>query len=212
MQGQIDVMHYDFTKYVSRTRWIAFYHQLEEVISTNPSSILEIGVGSGVLRMMLKDFLQYEYESMDINKALNPNHVGSILEMPFPNAKYDTIGCFQVLEHLPYEDFEKALSELFRVAKKAVIVSLPNAGRIIEIHIPKICKRKFIKWPFTRLKEHKFDGHHYWELNTKGYALKTVLEKMKGICEKNNFYIDRKYRVWEDKFYHFFVFKRKSTI
>jgi len=208
MQKQVDVTHYNFGKYVPKTRWIAFYHQIDEIISIKPSSILEVGVGSGVLKMMMKYFLFYGYESMDIDGALNPDHVGSILEMPFPDSQYDVIGCFQVLEHLPYENFEKALSELFRVARKAVVLSLPDAGRIIELHIPKICKNKFIKWPFGRLKEHKFDGQHYWELNKKGYGTKRVIQKMREICKKYDYAMEKEYRIWECKFFHFFVFKK----
>ena len=54
MQIQVNAEHYNFKKYVSKERWNSFYHQIDEVISKNPGSFLEIGVGSGVLRIILK--------------------------------------------------------------------------------------------------------------------------------------------------------------
>ena len=207
MQKQVETVHYDFKKYVSKARWISFFHQVDEIISINPTSMLEIGVGSGMLRVIIKHLLCCNYESIDIDKELQPDYVGSILKMPFPDKKYDVIGCFQVLEHLPYENFEKALWELFRVAKKAVIISLPDAGKTIKLHIPKICRMKFYKWPFQRINQHKFDGEHYWEINKKGYEITKVIKTMTEIAKKNKYTLEKEYRIWENQYHHFFVFR-----
>lgn len=207
LQKQVEAIKYDFKRYVSKPRWNSFYHQIDEIISINPTSILEIGVGSGVLRTIIKYLLCCNYESMDIDEELKPDYIGSILKMPFPDKKYDVIGCFQVLEHLPYEDFEKALLELFRVSKKAVIISLPDVGKIPKLHIPIICKMKFFKWPFNRLKEHKFDGEHYWEINKKDYEIEKIIKKMTEIAKEYNFTMKKEYRIWENQYHHFFVFR-----
>jgi SAM-dependent methyltransferase len=206
MQKQVDANHYNFANYISKERWISFYHQLDEIISMNPGKILEIGVGSGLLRTIIKDLLHYDYESMDIDEELSPDYIGSILEMPFSDKQYDVIGCFQVLEHLPFENLEKAFSELFRVAKNAVIISLPNARRILRVNIPKICRMKMFNRPFSRLQEHNFDGEHYWEINKKGYEIDEIKKKMTEIAEKNGFILKRNYRVYEDEYRHFFIF------
>jgi len=212
LQKQVNVEHYDFRKYISKSRWNSFYHQIDEIIRINPSSILEIGLGSSVLRIVMKYLLNYYYESMDIDEELKPDFIGSVLEIPFLNNKYDVIVCFQVLEHLPYENFEKALSELFRVAKKAVIISLPNAGKVLKLHISKICEKKFFKWLFTKIKKHNFDGEHYWEINKKGYEIKKVLKNMIEIAEKNNYILEKEYRIWENPYHHFFIFRKKIDV
>lgn len=205
IQKQVDKTHYAFNKYVSKGRWNSFYHQIDEIIRTEPNSILEIGVGAGISKCVLKDVLHYNYESMDIDEELCPDHIGSILEMPFPDKQYDTIGCFQVLEHLPFENFEKSLSELFRVANKAVIISLPNAESVWQIQIPKIYRKKLVKRPFTKLRQHFFDGEHYWEINKKGYELDKIISVMQRIAKLFNFVIEKEYQVFENSYHHFFV-------
>lgn len=214
LQKQVEAKHYDFKKYVYKGRWNSFYHQIDEILSiTSPSayamSILEIGVGSGILRAIFKFFLRINYESIDIDEELQPDHVGSVLEMPFADKQYDVVVCFQVLEHLPYEKFVEALSELFRVAKKSVIISLPNAEKVYQLNIPKICRRKLIKRPFAKIKEHKFGGEHYWEINKKGYEIKKIMETIAETGKYFNYKLEKNYRIWEEPYHHFFVLKRQ---
>jgi len=127
--------------------------------------------------------------------------------MSFSDKQFDIVVCYQVLEHLPFESFEKALSELFRVAKRAVIISLPNAGKVLSLHITKICKKKLIEWPFYRAKELDLSNKsgHYWEINKKGYGINNILEKIVKTANKHNFFLKKDYRVWENPYHHFFV-------
>ena len=196
---------FDFTRYVSKARWISFYHQVHEIITAEPDSVLEVGIGPGITKSILKNIGKFTYVSLDNNAELKPDHIGSILDMPFQNKQYDVVGCFEVLEHLPYDNFEKALSELLRVAKKAVIISLPNAERTINIHIPRICNHRIFKWPFTPERIHTFNGVHYWEINKKGYGFNIIIEKIKCICKEYNYVLTKEYRVWENPYHHFFV-------
>ncbi len=46
--------------------------------------------------------------------------------MPFENASFDLVTCLEVLEHLPFDVYSKALFELERVSKKYIIISVPN--------------------------------------------------------------------------------------
>ncbi|GMO50271.1 MAG: hypothetical protein Ta2G_07650 [Termitinemataceae bacterium] len=211
LQKQVDATHYEFSKYVDKGRWCSFYHQIDEILSTKPDSVLEIGIGPGILGTILKK-INCPYESIDIDKELEPDHVGSILQMPFPDKNYDTIVCFQVLEHLAYENFTIALNELFRVARKCIILSLPDAGPVISIHIPKICGRKLFPRPFVKQKEHEFDGEHYWEINKKGYGISRIKANIDDLAKKNSFLLEKNYRVWENPYHHFFVLKNREHI
>jgi ubiquinone/menaquinone biosynthesis C-methylase UbiE len=208
IQKQVNKAHYDFGKYVDKERWNSFYHQIGEIINAEPKSILEVGVGSGISKCVLKDFLHYNYESMDIDEELYPDHTGSVLDMPFVDRQYDVIGCFQVLEHLPFKDFEKAISELFRVANKAVILSLPNAEPYWQVSIPRLMRKKLLKKPFVRLTQHVFDGEHYWEINKKGYELHKIKREIEMIGNTFNFHLKNEYRVYENPYHHFFVLER----
>ena len=51
---------------------------------------------------------------------------GSVVDLPFPDRSFDVVGCFEVLEHLPGDLPRRALSELARVARQAVVLSVPH--------------------------------------------------------------------------------------
>lgn len=53
---------------------------------------------------------------------------GSILELPFEDRSFDVAVSIDVLEHLPGDVRGKAVSELLRVARKAVIVAFPDGA------------------------------------------------------------------------------------
>jgi ubiquinone/menaquinone biosynthesis C-methylase UbiE len=54
--------------------------------------------------------------------------LASAYELPFPDRAFDTVVCTDLLEHL--DEPERALRELVRVARGAVIVSVPYSIRI----------------------------------------------------------------------------------
>jgi SAM-dependent methyltransferase len=68
-------------------------------------------------------------EALEMAADANPGVkfvVGSVVDLPFPNRSFDVVGCFEVLEHLPGDLPRRALSELARVARHAVVLSVPH--------------------------------------------------------------------------------------
>lgn len=207
---------YKFLKYVNIKSWSSLYYQLFEIMSIKDeaNSILEIGVGTGILGIVLKG-LGFSYTSMDINPNLHPDYIGSVVKMPFPDKSYDIVSCFEVLEHLPYDIFNDSLSELFRVAYKAVIISLPNAKKMIPFHfcIPKLIHKKIlIPLPFYNPDTFNTDPAHYWEINRKKNNIRQFKETLKKVALKKGFTLNKEYRVWENSYHHFFIFLKNDDM
>ena len=106
------------------------------IASTRPSSVLDAGCGEGfVIRYLVcrdqslrvtgvdlqPEAIQYakEYVSGPVTFQ-----VEDLQDLSFPDNSFDTVVCSQVLEHL--DDAESAIAELKRVARKYVIISVPN--------------------------------------------------------------------------------------
>jgi len=186
------------------------WHQLDEVLSLSPQSVLEIGPGPGIFKAVATS-LGVNVETVDLDPELNPDYVSSATELPFPDNHYDCVCAFQMLEHLPYNQSILAFKEMVRVAKKHIIISLPDAKRVwpYSFYIPKIGE-KFFHIPKPRLlqKKHLFDGEHYWEINKKGYPLKKIFIDLK----KNNVTLLKTYRVNEFSYHRFFVFQKAKQL
>lgn len=201
---QVEKSAYSFALYISKQRWNSIWHQIDEIIQMQPSNILEIGPGSGLLNMILK-LNKFCVETVDIDPELNPDHVASVTKMPFVNNAFELVCAFQVLEHLPYEKALCAFEEMARVSEKKIIISLPDAKPIwsYSFYIPFLGSRHFtLTRPFSRKKLHKFDGEHYWEVNKIGYELDKVLNDLsKFMC------LIQTYRVEENPTHRFFIFE-----
>jgi ubiquinone/menaquinone biosynthesis C-methylase UbiE len=205
---QVEQSHYEFKKYITKPRWSSVWHQLNEVFSVSPSQVLEIGPGSGIFKELAGHF-GIKVETVDIDTELKPNYIASATKLPLADNTYDCVCCFQMLEHLPYDQSLKAFGEMIRVSRKNVVISLPDAKPVWSqsVSLPKIGKFVFhIPKPIFKQWTHTFDGEHYWEVNKEGYLLKNVIEDLKETF--NGCELLRTYRVNEYTYHRFFIFRK----
>lgn len=209
MRIQVKKSHYLFPQYVTQKRWNSMWHQLQEVLALAPENVLEIGPGTGIFSAVAKK-LGVTVKTIDIDPNLQPDHVGAAHDIPLESSSFDVVCAFQVLEHMPFDMSIKSILEMCRVARKAVIISLPDARTTwpFTLTLPKIGAIRFsIPRPFFTPIPHVFDGQHYWEINKSGYELKSVVSAMSNTTPSFDI---RTYRVHDNPYHRFFVLTPKG--
>jgi hypothetical protein len=202
---QVDSHHYLQFSYNKKGRFCSYWHQIEEVRKLNPENILEIGMGNGFVAWFLQN-AGLEVTTMDIDPDLKPTIVGSVVDIPLPDDSFDLVMCCQLLEHLPYDNFVPALLQLHRVAKKHVVLSLPDMKPVHRVHIETpIGKARFF-YPklFSKPIDWKFDGQHHWNINNLGYPTTRIINDIMS----TNFKIVSHFRVPENPGHHFFILNK----
>ncbi|MFQ5570696.1 MAG: class I SAM-dependent methyltransferase [Rhodothermales bacterium] len=103
---------------------------------TNPRLVLDAGCGEGfVTSYLARQDPAVRVTGIDVSPeaiAYAQEHfgelahfrTGNLYKLPFSDHSFDTVVCSEVLEHL--DDTERAVSELKRVARKYVIVTVPR--------------------------------------------------------------------------------------
>jgi len=208
MEKQVEKEHYRFSTYMTKERWCSIWHQLDEVLKLQPENVLEVGPGTGLFKLIAENF-RIKVDTLDVEEELNPDIVASATEIPISDRSYDVVCSFQMLEHIPFNMSIEAIKEMVRVSRKYVIISLPDAEVCwsYSLYVPKLGKKTWLfRKPLSTIKEHEFDGEHYWEINKKGYELKIVEEWLKDAV--NDFQLTKTYRVPENPYHRFFVFSK----
>lgn len=203
MEKQVDKDHYrEFGKYLDIERWDSIFYQIKLVLDKKPESVLEVGPAVPVFRDVLKLYSDARYMSLDIAEDLNPDVLGSVNDIPLENNSVDIACAFQVLEHLPYEKFDKSLSELARVSKKYVIISLPYFAIQIRwfFKIPKFGFKGLIKVPLPFKDKKWFGGQHYWEIGKRGFSIRRIEKDISKIGK-----IEKKFTLWNNPYHRFYV-------
>jgi len=204
MQKQVNRSHYEFSSYVQKSRWMSIWHQLDEVLQLKPDQVLEVGPGPGFFKAIAMS-IGIKIVTLDLDPELDPDYVVSVFNMPFEDGSFDVVCAFQMLEHLPFEESVEAFNEMTRVARKAVIISLPDARKLwpVSFYVPKfgnLCF--FVPKPQFLLPKHVFDGEHYWEINKRGFPLKKIVE----LFAIPGWELQKTFRVHENPYHRLFIF------
>jgi 2-polyprenyl-3-methyl-5-hydroxy-6-metoxy-1,4-benzoquinol methylase len=115
-----------------------FLRRLDEVTAClEPSSVLDVGCGEGVVTARLAqhlapaEVLGVDADEVHLKTEWNSRSAtnlsfaaGSAYDLPFGDDRFDLVCCIEVLEHL--ERPRDALAEMVRVARKALLLSVPN--------------------------------------------------------------------------------------
>jgi SAM-dependent methyltransferase len=125
-QFSVDIGY--FHQQMDFINWIRFFFLLKQIIADRPDRVLEVGVGGGFLRDSAERFVG-SYEVLDINDRLDPDHLGDVREeIPGLSGSFDKIVAADVLEHVPFEDLGRVLSNMHMYLKKSgkLLVTIPH--------------------------------------------------------------------------------------
>ncbi|CTQ54737.1 bifunctional 3-demethylubiquinone-9 3-methyltransferase/ 2-octaprenyl-6-hydroxy phenol methylase [Roseibium album] len=104
------------------------------LIEADKGSALDVGVGPAALLNFLNQARQFDqvtgidvrrYSKLLLLDESIDYRIMDATKMIFNDESYDTVICMEVLEHLTLNSMIEALSELRRVAKKKLIMSVP---------------------------------------------------------------------------------------
>jgi len=204
--------HYSL-RYLGVNRVHSYAHQLAKLVEVAPSSVMEVGPGPGIVTKALQA-VGVPVVSVEVQSELAPTVVGSVTDLPFHDRCFDAALCCQVLEHLPFNLFDRAIAELWRVCRKRLVVSLPDTRRFYELklRLPK-CGLRYWTLHLPRDPGEAYrqrvlaESGHYWEIGYREYPYKRirrVIEKVTGVTPDS-------WSVPEMKYHRFFMLTRPDT-
>jgi len=123
--------------------------QVLSALSSVNGTTLDFGCGKGALIREMRatgiDAMGIELDRREVSESIPidmRNYItlydGSF-PLPFDNDSFDCVTCIEVLEHI--KGYEKVLSEIARIARKKVIISVPDMSAI-----PLLAKHQVVPW------------------------------------------------------------------
>lgn len=145
-----------------------YYHQAELVYKncSRSESLLEIGVGTGLLSDLLKK-RGWNVWTLDIDSEKHPDYCGSALDFDYCAIGADVVLAFEIFEHIPYSTFEKTIKKISESAVKRLYFSLPWNERTLINFSLKLPKLQRIEWSFAVGIGSISTESHFWELARK---------------------------------------------
>lgn len=197
-------------EYNHKARWYSYYHQYQNIFNHHPKSVLEIGVGSGITAIMLREN-GVKVTTLDNNPETHPDIMGDVLNLPFKNSSFDMAVAFEILEHIPFSSFSPALKEMGRVSKNNVIISLPDHGKTLlrlTFKLPFINEKNWqLRIPAIDNKKYWAPCGHHWELGNIDYPYRKVAKEI----EKSGFTIIKSYIPNESACTRYFILKKQNA-
>ncbi len=155
--------------YLSPQRLSSVGFQYSLGIGLGGHSYLDVGSGNGLLVWLLRRQGKLAI-AVDHNSDTRPGVVGLLPHLPFLDAAVDVSLCFQVLEHMPFSMLGSCLTDLARVSRLGVIISVPDQTEPMSCRY-NMERRFYHRFRFPRRwkgKDRGIDEEHFWELGHDG--------------------------------------------
>ena len=210
---------YDYyLKGLDLQNWYRYYFIIKEIVKFRPKNILEIGTGNEIVKNCLSKLIK-DYKVMDINSKLKPDIISDLGEFHRElTEKFSCIICADVLEHTPFGDLEKNLTNIYNYLDKKgkTLITIPHR-RINFIFLNSFSPHKphFFALPswfcltprafYSRFikKETQKDPYHCWEIGDGKVKRKDV----ESFIRKAGFKIDTFMQLF---YVDFWVLKKKT--
>ena len=212
------------------TKFSSLRLQVTGVTELGPDvkSVLELGPGSGFFSTTTK-MLGYDTSTADIDPDYNPDYLGDIREIEIPKT-FDLVDSFEVLQHLPFDEFGGMVKKLADLSNEYVFLSVPSRVHYLKVGfaLPAFLtprrlgfsrvygwRSAILTWerprrsyppPETWKDRADYWKPHYWEAGRKQYPKKRVIAEIKNaglevIWARHN----------PDHPHHFFIMARKPS-
>lgn len=169
--------------YFSMVQLTSHAQQIHDINALNPVSVLEIGIGNGFTSSFLR-LAGHDITTADINDDLEPDYVAPLAELPglMKGRQFDLVACCEVLEHMPWDEFENSISTMRQLSPR-LYLTLPNYAKFFGfsgfLDIPRIRRLMNVGayLPIPR----KISPEHFWEVGTSrensARAIKAILRR-----------------------------------
>jgi len=169
--------------YFTPQQMSSLMEQFMRIRIMRPETILEVGLGNGMLAAMLRQ-IGIKVTTVDVNPNLEPDIVSDIKSLPLKlTSKFDIVVCCEVLEHIRFDEFEENI-RIFKSLSNNLFLTLPfdakHFGFAGILRLPKKGTREIGFWWRTKITK-KIPSEHFWEI---GHSLETSKKNIKAIITK----------------------------
>lgn len=185
--------------YFSLHQLCSFAHQINLIHSLGPQSLLEVGMGNGFTSSYLRSS-GVAVTTVDINPQLNPDICCDLQGLAAKlSASFDVVSCCEVLEHMPWRDFEENILTL-KIFSKNLFLTLPNGRRMVGAGgFTRLPRNKIVgMWLPMPFRKRSLPTEHFWELDysreTSTKAVVHILRKYYPVVQHGMFHLNPYHR------------------
>lgn len=141
MKAQNNIHYYEKSTIwdqVLQTYQSNLIHAFKHYWPKKVSSVLDVGCGDGKITHALANafpdvkFHAYDQAQEVLRRLEVPYSQGNATSLPFKDSSFDLVMSTDLMEHLSDQDEQKAISELFRVSRNWVFITVPYKENLLE--------------------------------------------------------------------------------
>jgi len=162
-------------------------------------TLLVIGPGQGLDTAVFR-WRGYDVTTFDIDDTFAPDVLGSVHDMSmFEDGRFDVVIASHVLEHLAVAYLDRALDEIARVGRHALIY-LPVAGRHAQLRLVPGFRNLDLSVVLDLFNYFNrpdgvtgayCQGQHFWEIGRRGFSVRQVRRRLERRFEVLDAYRNR---------------------